>query len=106
MEQMPKVEFGLSNQSITCFAGEDRWYHHHPHSKNHILKRLVKAEQRSLRELTMGLPSAASPTFFLRLRGKSKSYLRWLRNPLEGLYVMTPITFPLYGSVEPSIAVC
>ena len=30
----------LENRSIICFAGEDWWYHH-PHSKNHIMKRLA-----------------------------------------------------------------
>src|SRR5258708_29703760 len=33
-------DYPLSCQSIVCFAVEDWWYHH-PHSKNHILKRLA-----------------------------------------------------------------
>lgn len=91
-------EFGLKNESIICFAGEDWWYHH-PHSKNHILKRLAR-ENRVLfvNSLTMGLPSASSPDFFLKIRRKLKSYARWLRKAPEGLWVMTPINIPLYGS--------
>jgi hypothetical protein len=29
----PMSEYGISGESIVCFAGEDWWYHH-PHSKN------------------------------------------------------------------------
>ena len=32
----------IRDQSIICFAGEDWWYHH-PHSKNHIMRRLARA---------------------------------------------------------------
>ncbi len=38
---LQSTDYPLSGQSIVCFAGEDWWYHH-PHSKNHILKRLAK----------------------------------------------------------------
>ncbi len=75
----------LSGQSIVCFAGEDWWYHH-PHSKNHILKRLAKHN----RVLFVNY-------FFQKIRRKFRSYLRWLRKAPEGLWVMTPINVPLYG---------
>lgn len=92
------MDFGLSGQSIICFAGEDWWYHH-PHSKNHILKRLAKQNKvLFVNSLTMGLPSVSNPDFFLKIRRKLWSCLRWLRKVPEGLYVMTPISFPLYGS--------
>jgi len=88
----------LAGESIVCFGGEDWWYHH-PHSKNHILKRFA-AENRVLfvNSLTMGLPSISNPDFFLKLRRKMKSYLRWLKKAPEGLFVMTPIALPFYGS--------
>src|SRR5580704_5490644 len=35
------MDYGLKGESIVCFAGEDWWYHH-PHSKNHILRRLAR----------------------------------------------------------------
>ena len=98
MRKSPQVDFGLSGESIICFAGEDWWYHH-PHSKNHILKRLAKQNKvLFVNSLTMGLPSVSNPDFFLKIRRKLRSYLRWLRKVPEGLYVMTPISFPLYGS--------
>src|SRR2546425_2559151 len=92
------ANYQLSGESIVCFGGEDWWYHH-PHSKNHILKRFA-AENRVLfiNSLTMGLPSISNPDFFLKLRRKLKSYLRWLKKAPEGLYVMTPIALPFYGS--------
>ena len=92
------ADFGLSNQSIICFAGEDWWYHH-PHSKNHILKRLASRNKvLFVNSITMGLPSVSNPDFFLKIRRKLRSYMLWLRKVPEGLYVLTPISVPLYGS--------
>src|SRR5881397_3313964 len=84
-------DYPLCAQSIVCFAGEDWWYHH-PHSKNHILKRLASQNKvLFVNSITMGLPSASNPDFFLKIRRKLGSYMRWLRRVPEGLYVLTPI---------------
>jgi len=92
------ADYPLSGQSIVCFAGEDWWYHH-PHSKNHILKRLAKHNRvLFVNSITMGLPSIGNPDFFQKIRRKLRSYLRWLRKAPEGLWVMSPINVPLYGS--------
>ena len=92
------ADYPLSGESIVCFAGEDWWYHH-PHSKNHILKRLARHNRvLFVNSITMGLPSIGSPDFFQKIRRKLRSYLRWLRKVPEGLWVMTPINVPLYGS--------
>jgi glycosyltransferase involved in cell wall biosynthesis len=91
-------DYPLSGESIVCFAGEDWWYHH-PHSKNHILKRLAKHNRvLFVNSITMGLPSIGNPDFFHKIRRKLRSYMRWLRKAPEGLWVMTPINVPLYGS--------
>jgi glycosyltransferase involved in cell wall biosynthesis len=87
----------LEGESIVCFAGEDWWYHH-PHSKNHLLKRYARGNKvLFVNSITMGLPSMTNPDFFLKIRRKLKSYTRWLRKVPEGLWVMTPINMPLYG---------
>src|SRR2546427_3791627 len=92
------ADYPLYGQSIVCFAGEDWWYHH-PHSKNHILKRLARHNRvLFVNSITMGLPSLGSPDYFQKIRRKLRSYLRWLRKAPEGLWVMTPINVPLYGS--------
>lgn len=92
------ADYPLSGQSIVCFAGEDWWYHH-PHSKNHILKRLAKHNRvLFVNSITMGLPSIGNPDFFQKIRRKLRSYLRWLRKAPEGLWVMTPINVPVYSS--------
>src|SRR5947208_1320654 len=92
------ADYPLSGQSIVCFAGEDWWYHH-PHSKNHILKRLARHNRvLFVNSITMGLPSIGNADFFQKIRRKLRSYLRWLRKAPEGLWVMTPINVPLYGS--------
>jgi glycosyltransferase involved in cell wall biosynthesis len=88
----------LEGESIVCFAGEDWWYHH-PHSKNHLLKRYaLRNKVLFVNSISMGLPSMANPDFFLKIRRKLKSYARWLRKVPEGLWVMTPVNLPLYGS--------
>ena len=91
-------EYPLRGESIICFAGEDWWYHH-PHSKNHILKRLARHNRvLFVNSITMGLPSIGNPDFFHKIRRKLRSYMRWLRKAPEGLWVMTPINVPAYGS--------
>lgn len=92
------ARYPLTGESIVCFAGEDWWYHH-PHSKNHILKRLAQHNRvLFVNSITMGLPSVNSPDFFQKIRRKLRSYLRWLRKAPVGLWVMTPINLPFYGS--------
>jgi glycosyltransferase involved in cell wall biosynthesis len=92
------MNYGLQGESIVCFAGEDWWYHH-PHSKNHLLKRYATRNKvLFVNSITMGLPSMSNPDFFLKIRRKLKSYMRWLRKVPEGLWVMTPVNVPLYGS--------
>lgn len=93
-----ETQFGIANESIICFAGEDWWYHH-PHSKYHILKRLARQNKVIfVNSLSMGLPSMSHPDFFLKIRRKLKSYSRWLKKAPEGLWVMTPIALPFFGS--------
>ncbi len=88
----------LEGESIVCFAGEDWWYHH-PHSKNHLLKRYAQRNKvLFVNSISMGLPSMTNPDFFLKIRRKLRSYTRWLRKVPEGLWVMTPVNLPLYGS--------
>jgi glycosyltransferase involved in cell wall biosynthesis len=90
--------YGLSGESVVCFAGEDWWYHH-PHSKNHILKRWARDNRvLFINSLSLGLPSLSNPDFFVKIRRKLKSYLRWLKKTPEGLHVMSPISIPLFGS--------
>jgi len=87
----------LTGQSIVCFAGEDWWYHH-PHSKNHILKRLARNNKvLFINSIGMGLPSISNGDLFLKVRRKLKSYLRWFRKVPEGLYVLTPFALPFHG---------
>src|ERR1700741_1667958 len=86
----------LEGESIVCFAGEDWWYHH-PHSKNHLLKRYAKRNTvLFVNSITMGLPSIANPDFFLKIRRKLRSYTRWLREGPECLWAMAPFYLPLY----------
>src|SRR5215469_3263247 len=91
-------DYGLSGKSVICFAGED-WWIHHPHSKNHILRRLAGQNKvLFVNSITMGLPSMSNADFFFKIRNKLRSYARWLKRIPDGLYVMTPVSFPVYGN--------
>ncbi len=92
------VDYGLKGEGIVCFAGEDWWYHH-PHSKRHILTRLSRENKVIfVNSITMGLPSVTNRDFFLKIRRKLRSMVRWLKKAPEGPYVMSPLVLPFYGS--------
>ena len=89
----------IRDQSIICFAGEDWWYHH-PHSKNHIMRRLARAGNRVMfvNSISMGLPSAKSPDFYGKIKRKLKSYARAVRRTEEGIIVVSPPVLPFYSN--------
>lgn len=88
----------LEGHSVICFAGEDWWYHH-PHSKNHIMKRLARNNRvMFINSISMGLPSVRSKDFFAKIRRKLKSYLKFVRRSPEGIWVVTPIVTPFFSS--------
>lgn len=88
----------IEGRSVICFAGEDWWYHH-PHSKNHIMKRLARANRvMFINSISMGLPSVRSRDFFSKVRRKLKSYAKFVRRSPEGIWVVTPIVTPFFSS--------
>jgi len=89
----------IRNQSIICFAGEDWWYHH-PHSKNHIMRRLARAGNRVIfvNSISMGLPSLSSPDLAGKIKRKLRSYAKMVRRTEEGIIVVSPPVLPFYSS--------
>ena len=89
----------IRGQSIICFAGEDWWYHH-PHSKNHIMKRMARAGNKVVfvNSISMGLPSLDSPDLFGKIKRKLASYAKFARRTEEGIVVISPIVLPFYSS--------
>jgi glycosyltransferase involved in cell wall biosynthesis len=89
----------ITGKSIVCFAGEDWWYHH-PHSKNHIMRRFARAGNKVIfvNSISMGLPSLGSPDLVSKIKRKLKSYARFVRKTEEGIIVVSPIVLPIYGS--------
>ncbi|PYT03460.1 MAG: hypothetical protein DMF65_04175 [Acidobacteria bacterium] len=82
-----------------CFAGEDWWYHH-PHSKNHLMKRFARAGNRVVfvNSISMGLPGLASRDLLPRVARKLRSYAKLARTTEEGITVVSPAALPFYGS--------
>jgi glycosyltransferase involved in cell wall biosynthesis len=89
----------IKDKSIICFAGEDWWYHH-PHSKNHIMRRLARAGNRVVfvNSISMGLPDVKSPDFIGKIKRKLKSFAKFVRRADDGIIVITPIVTPFYAS--------
>jgi len=89
----------LHDVSIICFGGEDWWYHH-PHSKNHLMRRFARAGNRVIfvNSISMGLAPMKSGEVLPRIKRKLKSYAKLARTTEEGITVVSPVVVPLFGS--------
>ncbi|MER3427208.1 MAG: hypothetical protein C4334_03770 [Pyrinomonas sp.] len=89
----------ISGESIICFGGED-WFYHHPHSKNHLMRRFARAGNRVLfvNSISMGLPALTHKDLLPRIARKLRSYLRFMRETEEGIAVVSPPTVPFFGN--------
>ena len=89
----------LSAKSIICFGGEDWWYHH-PHSKNHLMRRFARAGNKVIfvNSISMGLAPMKSGELVPRIRRKLKSYAKLAHTTEEGITVVSPAVVPFFGS--------
>ena len=89
----------LHDKSIICFGGEDWWYHH-PHSKNHLMRRFARAGNKVIfvNSISMGLASVKSKDLVPRIARKLKSYAKLARTTEEGITVVSPAVIPFFGS--------
>jgi len=95
----------LKDRSIICFGGEDWWYHH-PHSKNHLMRRFALAGNKVIfvNSISMGLASVRSKDLVPRIARKLKSYAKLARTTEEGITVVSPAVIPFFGSRAATIA--
>jgi len=89
----------LKDKSVICFGGEDWWYHH-PHSKNHLMRRFARAGNKVIfvNSISMGLAPMKSGEVLTRVRRKLKSYAKLARTTEEGITVVSPAVVPFFGS--------
>jgi glycosyltransferase involved in cell wall biosynthesis len=89
----------LTGKSIICFGGEDWWYHH-PHSKNHLMRRFARAGNRVIfiNSISMGLAAIGNKDFLPRVVRKLRSYAKLARRTAEGITVVSPAALPFFGS--------
>ncbi|MBD0371906.1 MAG: glycosyltransferase [Pyrinomonadaceae bacterium] len=89
----------LTGKSIVCFGGEDWWYHH-PHSKNHLMKRFARAGNKVIfvNSISMGLASLTNKDLVPRVVRKLRSYSKLARTTEEGITVVSPPALPFFGS--------
>src|SRR5215472_17150423 len=95
----------LTGKSIICFGGEDWWYHH-PHSKNHPMRRFARAGNKVIfvNSISMGLASVKNRDLLPRIARKLKSYAKLARTTDEGITVISPAVVPLFGSAAATAA--
>src|SRR6267142_5747655 len=95
----------LKDRSIICFGGEDWWYHH-PHSKNHLMRRFALAGNKVIfvNSISMGLASVRSKDLVPRIARKLKSYAKLARTTEEGITVVSPAVIPFFGNHAATIA--
>ncbi len=89
----------LHGKSIICFGGEDWWYHH-PHSKNHLMRRFARAGNKVIfvNSISMGLAPMKSGEVMPRIKRKLKSYAKLARTTEEGITVVSPAVIPFFGN--------
>ncbi|MCA1618908.1 MAG: glycosyltransferase [Acidobacteria bacterium] len=89
----------LTGKSVICFGGEDWWYHH-PHSKNHLMRRFARAGNRVVfvNSISMGLPGLGNKDLLPRVARKLRSYAKLARTTPEGITVVSPAALPFFGS--------
>ncbi|MGA9997324.1 MAG: glycosyltransferase [Pyrinomonadaceae bacterium] len=89
----------FTGKSIICFGGEDWWYHH-PHSKNHLMRRFARAGNKVIfvNSISMGLASLTNKDLLPRIARKLKSYAKLARTTAEGITVVSPAALPFFGS--------
>jgi glycosyltransferase involved in cell wall biosynthesis len=89
----------LQDKSIICFGGEDWWYHH-PHSKNHLMRRFARAGNKVIfvNSISMGLAPIKSGELVPRVKRKLKSYAKLARTTEEGITVVSPAVIPFFGN--------
>ena len=89
----------LHERSIICFGGEDWWYHH-PHSKQHLMRRFARAGNKVIfvNSISMGLPSLSNKDILPKIGRKLKSYAKLARETEEGITVVSPAALPFHGS--------
>src|SRR5205807_4114597 len=95
----------ISGKSIICFGGEDWWYHH-PHSKNHLMRRFARAGNKVIfvNSISMGLAPMKSKELVPRITRKLKSYAKLARTTEEGITVVSPAVVPFFGNAATTAA--
>ncbi len=90
----------LQNQSIICFAPSD-WWGMNPSCTTHIMKRLAASNKvlyiNPFSSDVTGVTKGKRKGLTQRIARKLKSMTKWLKKPLDNLYVFSPLFIPVQG---------
>lgn len=91
----------ITGEKIVFFGGSDWWYHN-PSSGIQLLKEMVKSGNQALyiNNIPLRMPKPGKSGSKNRYLNKLKSYLKFLKKAEPGLWVLTPITIPGFGSAR------
>ncbi|MEU4804778.1 glycosyltransferase [Actinosynnema sp. NPDC023587] len=88
------------DQGWICFSAQDWWYHNRAHSDFQLMRSV--AERRKVlvvNSIGMRMPTPGNSTHVARrILRKLRSVAKFVRRPLPGFYVMSPLPLPFYGS--------
>ncbi|MGN9845719.1 glycosyltransferase [Nonomuraea sp. H19] len=83
-----------------CFSAQDWWYHNQAHSDFQLM-RSIAAHRKVLvvNSIGMRMPTPGTSTQVTRrILRKLRSVAKFVRRPLPGFHVMSPLPLPFYGS--------
>ncbi|GIH69054.1 hypothetical protein Mth01_13070 [Sphaerimonospora thailandensis] len=83
-----------------CFSAQDWWYHNRAHSDFQLMRGIAaRRPVLVVNGIGMRMPLPGRSTHALRrVVRKLRSVAKFVRRPLPGFYVMSPLPLPLYGS--------
>lgn len=89
----------FKNRNIICFGGADWWYHN-AYADMHIMKEFAKYNRvLFINSIGTRMPSLKDdPAFYMRIKRKFRSLLKFIKNPQPNIYVYSPFALPFFGS--------
>lgn len=97
---LPRWPAGQEPPGYLCFSAQDWWYHNQAHSDFQLMRSVAKHRKvLVVNSIGMRMPTPGRSTQPLRRIGrKLRSVAKFVREPLPGFHVMSPLPLPFYGS--------
>ncbi|QWF79811.1 glycosyltransferase [Amycolatopsis sp. CA-230715] len=100
MPEWPEGPEDAGAPAYVCFAAQDWWYHNRAHSDFQLMRSIARRRKvLVVNSIGMRMPTPGKSTRTgARILRKLRSVAKFVRKPLPGFYVMSPLPLPFYGS--------